>query len=126
MKEEVNTVETEIAQDLRRAEECSRVYPADAGKPGLAEHLADSSAEEGGLLHQAAAGVRCVGASVAVSEDGRVPGPCGADLQKVRGELLRSRAIRELGKNAMAYALANREAYVSWHMAEYGMRPEGF
>lgn len=47
-------------------------------------------------------------------------------MQKIRDELLRSRAVRELGKCAMAYMLANKETYVKWYVAKYGRRPEGF
>lgn len=47
-------------------------------------------------------------------------------MQKIRDELLRSRAVRELGKCAMAYIMAHKETYVNWHIAKYGRRPEGF
>lgn len=56
----------------------------------------------------------------------RGAGADAVEVQRVREELLRSRAVRELGRCAMAYILANKEAYISWHVAEYGRRPEGF
>ena len=36
------------------------------------------------------------------------------------------RAIREIGRNALAFVLGDREKYVKWHIAKYGRWPEGF
>lgn len=47
-------------------------------------------------------------------------------MQKIRSELLQMRAIREIGRNALAFVLGDRERYVKWHIAKYGRRPEGF
>ncbi len=47
-------------------------------------------------------------------------------MQKVRSELLQMRAIRELGKNALMFALEDRERYAKWHIGYTGRRPEGF
>ena len=45
---------------------------------------------------------------------------------KTEAELRQAAAIRQLGKADYAWVMANKEAYIQWHIARYGVRPEGF
>lgn len=49
-----------------------------------------------------------------------------ASKVKTEAELRQTAAIRQLGKAAYAWVMANKETYIQWHVARYGVRPEGF
>lgn len=88
--------------------------------------MADSGTQKRGVSHRQADGQQRPGGAAGQPEGGRVPDAGGEDLQKIQAELQQQSAIRDLGKLALAFALANREKYVDWHVATYGFRPAGF
>ena len=88
--------------------------------------MADSGTQKRGVPNRQADGQQRPGGSAGQPEGGRVPDAGGEDLQKIQAELQQQSAIRDLGRLALAFALANREKYVDWHVATYGFRPAGF
>lgn len=114
---------TETSAVLRGAGEAGKVYPADAEHLQSSEQLADSAASERGLHHLRDIPVRRAGSSVHDTEDGRVSGQSGADLQAVRAELLRSNAIRELGKRVRAFMKEQPDIYERIYRETYGRAP---
>lgn len=114
---------TEPPAVLRGAGETGKVYPADAEHLQSSEQLADSAASERGLHHLRDIPVRRAGSSMHDTEDGRVSGQSGADLQAVRAELLRSNAIRELGKRVRAFMKEQPDIYERIYRETYGRAP---
>lgn len=45
-------------------------------------------------------------------------------MQKIQAELSHQAAIRDLGKVAMAFVMADVGAYEKWFFEKYGMKPE--
>lgn len=88
--------------------------------------MADSGTQKRWIHDQQDHSEQRPGGPTGQPEGGRVPDAGGEDLQKIQAELQQQSAIRDLGKLALAFALANREKYVDWHVATYGFRPAGF
>lgn len=114
---------TEPSAVLRGAGETGKVYPADAEHLQSSEQLADSAASERGLHHFQTPTVRCAGTTALLPENRRVSGQSGADLQAVRAELLRSNAIRELGKRVRAFMKEQPDIYERIYRETYGRAP---
>lgn len=114
------------APDTPRAGAESDVYSHDRDHEQADLRLAHSGAGKRGLHDQQDHREQRPGGAAGQPEGGRVPDAGGEDLQKIQAELQQQSAIRDLGKLALAFALANREKYVDWHVATYGFRPAGF
>lgn len=113
----------ETSAVLRGAGETGKVYPADAERLQSPEQLDDPAASERGLHHLQDPAVRRAGTSIHRPEGGRVSGQSGADLQAVRAELLRSNAIRELGKRVRAFMKEQPDIYERIYRETYGRSP---
>lgn len=115
---------TETPAVLRRAGETGEAHPGNAEHLQSSEQLADSAASARGLHHLQDPAVRCPGTSEHFPEGRRVSGQSGADLQKIREQLLRSNAIRELGKMARAFMKEQPETYKRIYFETYGRMPK--
>ena len=102
------------------------IHPDDRRSEQAHLSMADSGTQKRGVSNRQADGQQRPGGAAGQPEGGRVPDAGGEDLQKIQAELQQQSAIRDLGKLALAFALANREKYVDWHVATYGFRPAGF
>lgn len=88
--------------------------------------VAGSRTQERGLLNQQHNGEQRSGRASGIPQGGRVSDAGREDLQKIQAELEHQSAIRDLGKNALMFALSDRERYVEWHIDRMGRRPVGF
>lgn len=88
--------------------------------------VADSRTQERGLHNQQHDSEQRSGRASGIPQGGRVSNAGREDLQKIQAELEHQSAIRDLGKNALMFALSDRERYVKWHIGYTGRRPEGF
>lgn len=115
---------TETPAVLRGAGETGKVYPAYAENLQSSEQLADSAASERGLHHFQTPAVRCAGATALLPENRRVSGQSGADLREIRAELLCKSAIREIGRNALAFMKEHPDDYERIYFNLFGKMPE--
>ena len=115
---------TETPAVLRGAGETGEAHPGNAEHLQSAEQLADSAASKRGLHHHKDPAVRCPGTSVFRTEDRRVPGQSGADLREIRAELLCKSAIREIGRNALAFMKEHPDDYERIYFDLFGKMPE--
>ena len=117
---------SDAAPDSTGAGAEGNIHTNDRGNEQADLQLADSGTKKRGVPNRQADGQQRPGGAAGQPEGGRVPDAGGEDLQKIQAELQQQSAIRDLGRLALAFALANREKYVSWHVATYGFRPAGF
>lgn len=106
------------------AGETGKVHPGNAEYLQSPEQLADSAASERGLHHLQADDVRRAGHAGAGAEGRRVSGQSGADLHEIRAELLCKSAIREIGRNALAFMKEHPEDYARIYYNLFGRMPE--
>lgn len=109
---------------LRGAGETGKVYPGNAEHLQSPEQLVDSTASERGLHHLQDPAVRCHGASEHFPEGRRVSGQSGEDLREIRAELLCNSAIREIGRNALAFMKERPDDYERIYFNLFGRMPE--
>lgn len=114
------------SENTERAGAESNVYPDDKGHEQTFKRLADSRTKQRGVCDcPADSEQRSVRVS-GIPQGGRVSDAGREDLQKIQAELEHQSAIRDLGKNALMFALSDRERYVQWHIERMGRRPAGF
>ena len=109
---------------LRGAGETGKVYPGNAERLQSSEQLADSATGDGGLLHHSTASQRRTGGAYPVPENGRVPSQSGTDLHELQAELLCKSAIREIGRNALAFMKESPDDYARIYFNLFGKMPE--
>ena len=107
---------------LRGAGETGKVHPGDAEHLQSPEQLVNSAAGDGGILHHGTASQRRTGGAYPVPENGRVPSQGGTDLHELQAELLRSSAIREIGRMARAFMKEHPEDYARIYRNLFGER----
>lgn len=105
---------------LRGAGETGKVHPGDAEHLQSPEQLVNSAAGDGGILHHGTASQRRTGGAYPVPENGRVPSQGGTDLHELQAELLRSSAIREIGRMARAFMKEYPEDYARIYRNLFG------
>ena len=86
--------------------------------------MADSGTQKRGVSNRQADGQQRPGGAAGQPEGGRVPDAGGEDLQKIQAELSHQAAIRDLGKLALAFVMADIGAYEKWFFEKYGVKPE--
>ena len=115
------------SENTERAGAESNVYPDDNRHEQTFECLADArTASQGRIQHQSADSEQRSVRVSGIPQRGRVSDAGREDLQKIQAELEHQSAIRDLGKNALMFALSDRERYVQWHIERMGRRPVGF
>ena len=112
----------EVPTVLWGAGEVSKVYPGDAERLQSPEQLVNSAAGDGGILHHGTASQRRTSGAYPVPENGRVPSQGGTDLHELQAELLRSSAIREIGRMARAFMKEHPEDYARIYRNLFGER----
>ena len=104
----------------------SNVHPNDKGNEQTFRRVAGSGTGEGRFQDQQHHGEQYHVGCAGQSEGGRISTEGVQDLSEIRNRLERSAAIRDLGRNTMAFVLADSERYVRWHIERFGCRPAGF
>lgn len=115
---------TETPAVLRRAGKTGEAHPGNAEHLQSSEQLADSAASARGLHHLQDQAVRCPGTSEHFPEGRRVSGQSGEDLREIRAELLCNSAIREIGRNALAFMKEHPDDYERIYFDLFGRMPE--
>lgn len=86
--------------------------------------MADSGTQKRWIHDQQDHSEQRPGGPTGQPEGGRVPDAGREDLQKIQAELQQQSAIRDLGKLALAFVMADIGAYEKWFFEKYGVKPE--
>lgn len=100
------------------------IHPDDCRNEQAHLSMADSGTQKRGVPHRQADGQQRPGGPTGQPEGGRVPDAGREDLQKIQAELQQQSAIRDLGKLALAFVMADIGAYEKWFFEKYGVKPE--
>lgn len=114
------------APDSQGAGAEGNIHPDDRRSEQAHLSMADSGTQKRGVPNRQADGQQRPVGAAGQPEGGRVSDAGREDLQKIQAELEHQSAIRDLGKNALMFALSDRERYVRWHIERMGRRPVGF
>ena len=114
------------SENTERAGAESNVCPGNNRHEQAFICVAGSRTQERGLHNQQHDSEQRSGWTSGIPQGGRVSDAGRDDLQKIQAELEHQSAIRDLGKNALMFALSDRERYVQWHIERMGRRPVGF
>ena len=112
------------APDTPRAGAESDVYSHDRDHEQADLRLAHSGAGKRGLHDQQDHREQCSGGEPGKPKGGRVPDAGGENLQAIQAELSHQTAIRDIGKLALAFVMADIGAYEKWFFEKYGVKPE--
>lgn len=100
------------------------IHPDDCRSEQAHLSMADSGTQKRWIHDQQDHSEQRPGGPTGQPERGRVPDAGREDLQKIQAELSHQAAIRDLGKLALAFVMADIGAYEKWFFEKYGVKPE--
>ena len=100
------------------------IHPDDRRSEQAHLSMADSGARKRWLHNQQDNCEQRPGRPAGQPERRRVPDAGGENLQAIQAELSHQAAIRDIGKLALAFVMADIGAYEKWFFEKYGVKPE--